>query len=301
MIEEELQKHVDAGPAAAAAGADARAERARTCRRRSSRSPTSPIRRRSSRRSPPEYQGAVAQALYDASCASGAIIESPPAHDQRHGIFRLPASSPSSLLAAWGASRALERLVSPTPAGADRAGLGRHGRRPAHHRDAVLRHRGRPGASRRQARGAAGGGRARAGPRRSSKASWKRRPRRISRSSPRARCCARSTSPTQGDAFVDLSPEVSTAHPGGSINELLTVYADRQRGHGQPVLGSARADPDRRQGSGHARGPRRPAPSLPARHVAGAADSRPRHDRLQDQARGRACFDLNYSKAPYAT
>lgn len=27
-----------------------------------------------------------------------------------------------------------------------------------------------------------------------------------------------------GTAFVDLSPEVSTAHPGGSINELLTVY-----------------------------------------------------------------------------
>jgi hypothetical protein len=29
----------------------------------------------------------------------------------------------------------------------------------------------------------------------------------------------------KGDAFVDLSPEVSTAHPGGSTNELLTVYA----------------------------------------------------------------------------
>ena len=29
----------------------------------------------------------------------------------------------------------------------------------------------------------------------------------------------------RGDAFVDLGPEVSTAHPGGSTNELLTVYA----------------------------------------------------------------------------
>lgn len=29
----------------------------------------------------------------------------------------------------------------------------------------------------------------------------------------------------RGDAFVDLSGEVSTAHPGGSLNELLTVYA----------------------------------------------------------------------------
>ncbi len=29
----------------------------------------------------------------------------------------------------------------------------------------------------------------------------------------------------RGDAFVDLSPEVSTAHPGGSTNELLTIYA----------------------------------------------------------------------------
>ncbi|HEX5110693.1 MAG TPA: GerMN domain-containing protein [Vicinamibacterales bacterium] len=29
----------------------------------------------------------------------------------------------------------------------------------------------------------------------------------------------------RGDAFVDLSPEVSTAHPGGTVAELLTVYA----------------------------------------------------------------------------
>ena len=29
----------------------------------------------------------------------------------------------------------------------------------------------------------------------------------------------------RGDAFVDLSPEVSTRHPGGSSTELLTVYA----------------------------------------------------------------------------
>lgn len=29
----------------------------------------------------------------------------------------------------------------------------------------------------------------------------------------------------RGDAFVDLSTEVSTQHPGGSTNELLTVYA----------------------------------------------------------------------------
>ena len=29
----------------------------------------------------------------------------------------------------------------------------------------------------------------------------------------------------RGDAFVDLSPEISTAHPGGSTNEMLTVYA----------------------------------------------------------------------------
>lgn len=27
-----------------------------------------------------------------------------------------------------------------------------------------------------------------------------------------------------GDAYVDLSREVSTAHPGGTVNELLTVY-----------------------------------------------------------------------------
>jgi hypothetical protein len=29
----------------------------------------------------------------------------------------------------------------------------------------------------------------------------------------------------RGDAFVDLSSEVMTGHPGGSLNELLTVYA----------------------------------------------------------------------------
>ena len=29
----------------------------------------------------------------------------------------------------------------------------------------------------------------------------------------------------RGDAFVDISPEVSAKHPGGSFTELLTVYA----------------------------------------------------------------------------
>jgi len=29
----------------------------------------------------------------------------------------------------------------------------------------------------------------------------------------------------RGDAFVDLGPEIVRAHPGGSLNELLTVYA----------------------------------------------------------------------------
>ncbi len=29
----------------------------------------------------------------------------------------------------------------------------------------------------------------------------------------------------RGDAFVDFSPEFSTKHPGGSLQELLTVYA----------------------------------------------------------------------------
>ncbi|HEX7486750.1 MAG TPA: GerMN domain-containing protein [Vicinamibacterales bacterium] len=30
---------------------------------------------------------------------------------------------------------------------------------------------------------------------------------------------------SDGDAFVDLSREVSTAHPGGALDELLTVYS----------------------------------------------------------------------------
>jgi len=29
----------------------------------------------------------------------------------------------------------------------------------------------------------------------------------------------------RGDAFVDLSPEIVSRHPGGSLNELMTVYA----------------------------------------------------------------------------
>jgi spore germination protein GerM len=29
----------------------------------------------------------------------------------------------------------------------------------------------------------------------------------------------------RGDAFVDLSPQVTTNHPGGALNELFTVYA----------------------------------------------------------------------------
>jgi len=29
----------------------------------------------------------------------------------------------------------------------------------------------------------------------------------------------------RGDAFVDLGPEIVRTHPGGSLNELLTVYA----------------------------------------------------------------------------
>lgn len=28
----------------------------------------------------------------------------------------------------------------------------------------------------------------------------------------------------KGEAFVDLSAEITTAHPGGSLNELLTIY-----------------------------------------------------------------------------
>jgi hypothetical protein len=28
----------------------------------------------------------------------------------------------------------------------------------------------------------------------------------------------------QGEAYVDLSREVASAHPGGTLNEILTVY-----------------------------------------------------------------------------
>jgi hypothetical protein len=54
----------------------------------------------------------------------------------------------------------------------------------------------------------------------------------------------------QGDAFVDFSTDLVTAHPGGSLNEL-----DRE-----PSRGARGADPGGRPRSGYAGRPRGPAP-----------------------------------------
>ena len=78
------------------------------------------------------------------------------------------------------------------------------------------------------------------------------------RRSPRARRCARSTSSERGEAFVDLSREVAAAHPGGALNELLTVYSIVERASPTNLPGRA---PPCRSSSTAARWTRWPATS----------------------------------------
>ena len=42
---------------------------------------------------------------------------------------------------------------------------------------------------------------------------------------PRARVCGSFFLTEKGEAYVDLSPEIADKHPGGSLEELFTVYA----------------------------------------------------------------------------
>jgi hypothetical protein len=64
----------------------------------------------------------------------------------------------------------------------------------------------------------------------------------------------------RGDAFVDLSSDIIARHPAARSTRS-SRSTPRQRAHGQPAGRHARADPDRRQGSRHARGSCRPAAS----------------------------------------
>ena len=92
----------------------------------------------------------------------------------------------------------------------------------------------------------------------------------------------------RGDAFVDLSGDVVSAHPGGSLTELLTVYAVVNADHDEPPCCSAGSDSRRRQGSGHHCRPRRCSTSARARRdararIAGGAQSETQNSRLKTQ------------------
>ena len=110
-----------------------------------------------------------------------------------------------------------------------------------------------------------------------------RRPRRFSRRRSRrlpSRCCRRCLSGTRlravfvanGEAYVDVTGEVISAHPGGSLNELLTVYTHRRRAHREPARRQRRADSRRRQGGRHADRTRRPAPASHQKPRVGPVD-----------------------------
>ena len=130
-------------------------------------------------------------------------------------------------LLAWGVMRSLERLAGIQPAhrSGRRGTLRAAPRRAAYHRHTVLRFGRRRRARCRAARSAACRGYGAAGarnPRSATPGCTRSRMRPLFR---KGRRCARSMSTERGDAFVDLSPEVSTKHSGGSSTELLTVYA----------------------------------------------------------------------------
>ena len=65
-----------------------------------------------------------------------------------------------------------------------------------------------------------------------------------------------------GEAYVDLSGEVVTAHPGGSLNELLTVYTVGRGPDDQPAGSQLGAVAHRRPRGRHAGRARRP-PAAP--------------------------------------
>ena len=67
-----------------------------------------------------------------------------------------------------------------------------------------------------------------------------------------------------GEAYVDLSGELVAGHPGGSTNELLTIrtLVDALTAN-LPAI-TARAAARRRQGTRHARRPRRPPSAVRA-------------------------------------
>ena len=146
--------------------------------------------------------------------------------------------------------------------------------RSAHHRHAVLRNVRRAGARRGEARSSAGR-RVRAHRDvRSSQSELEAAPAPYLSLIPPGTMLRAFYITERGDAFVDLSPEVSTMHPGGSTNELLTVYA---------IVNAVTANLssvervqiliDGKQADTLA-GPRRPAPSVRARHCRSCSETK---------------------------
>ena len=86
-------------------------------------------------------------------------------------------------------------------------------------------------------------------------------PRQLLSPFPGGRACARSTWPMTASSFVDLSGEVTTEHSGGSLDELLTVYAlVNALTTNVAEVGAVQILVDGRE-VGHARRPHRPAPA----------------------------------------
>ena len=63
----------------------------------------------------------------------------------------------------------------------------------------------------------------------------------------------------RNEAFVDLDPSIRTAHPGGTLQELMTVYTIVNALLTQPAQPAGCADSHRRPGSGYAGGSCGPA------------------------------------------
>ena len=95
----------------------------------------------------------------------------------------------------------------------------------------------------------------------SSIGSSSRRRRRSSRSCPRRRALRTVFLITGGTAYVDLTGEVVEHASRRLARRAPHRLRHRRRADGEPAVDHQRADPDRRQGSRHARRARRPAPA----------------------------------------
>ena len=150
--------------------------------------------------------------------------------------------------------------ASPAATTAGRAGGGAGRTQPDDQGAAVLRLRRWHAADERRARGAV----RRRAPSRRGKSSTRRLRRSPSRSCRRCRPaprCAPSTSPSEATRTSISAAKPSTAHPGGTLNELLTVYTIVDALTVNLPAVAVGPDPHRRERSAD---PRRPCRSAPA-------------------------------------